>query len=69
VSTGRVYVSHDVLFDENVCPFSQLHPNVGSQLRTKILLLPPSLRNSHEGVLVDDHCANGANPSSESHDV
>jgi hypothetical protein len=42
VDTGHVYVSHDVVFDEGVLPFSQLHPNAGPQLRAEILLLPPT---------------------------
>jgi histone deacetylase 1/2 len=39
-STGRVYISRDVIFDENVFPFSELHPNAGAHLRQEILLLP-----------------------------
>jgi hypothetical protein len=30
VSTGRVYISRDVTFDEEVFPFSELNPNVGA---------------------------------------
>ena len=33
ISTGRVYISRDVVFDENVFPFSKLHPNAGARLR------------------------------------
>jgi histone deacetylase 1/2 len=40
VSTGRVYISHDVVFDENIFPFQALHPNAGALLRKEILLLP-----------------------------
>jgi hypothetical protein len=54
-------VSPDVVFDENELPFSQLHPNVGSQLCAEILLLPPMLRNSHEPGLVEGHRTIGAN--------
>jgi hypothetical protein len=43
VSEGRVYISRDVVFDENVYPFAHLHPNAGAKLRSEILLLPPSL--------------------------
>ena len=32
VSTGRVYISRDVVFDETVFPFSTLHPNAGARL-------------------------------------
>jgi hypothetical protein len=45
-STGRVYVSRDVVFDETVFPFSMLHPNVGARLRKEIELLPNDLKNS-----------------------
>jgi len=40
VSSGRVYISRDVTFDENVFPFAKLHPNAGARLRPEILLLP-----------------------------
>jgi hypothetical protein len=43
ISTGRVYISRDVVFDETVFPFSMLHPNAGVRLRSEISLLPPSL--------------------------
>lgn len=43
--TGRVYISHDVVFDETIFPFSNLHPNAGHRLRNEILLLHASLRN------------------------
>lgn len=42
-STGRIYISKDVVFDENVFPFANLHPNAGALLRQEILLLPPNL--------------------------
>ena len=42
-SKGRVYISRDIVFDETVFPFAQLHPNAGAQLRSKIALLSPSL--------------------------
>jgi hypothetical protein len=45
-SSGRIYISRDVVFDENVFSFSKLHPNVDSRLHSKILLLPPSLISS-----------------------
>jgi hypothetical protein len=43
VSTGRVYISRDVVFDESVFPFSKLHSNAGTRLRSEISLLPSSL--------------------------
>ncbi|XP_073351811.1 uncharacterized protein [Aegilops tauschii subsp. strangulata] len=33
VSTGRVYISRDVVFDESVFPFQSLHPNVPEENR------------------------------------
>ncbi|WVZ64164.1 hypothetical protein U9M48_013727 [Paspalum notatum var. saurae] len=44
-STGRVYISRDVVFDEEIFPFSKLHSNDGSRLRAENLLLPPTLQN------------------------
>jgi hypothetical protein len=38
VSTGRVYVSRDVVFDENIFPFAKLHSDAGAKLRSEILL-------------------------------
>jgi hypothetical protein len=49
VASGRVYISRDVVFDENIYPFSALHPNAGARLRNEILLLPPSLLNPSLG--------------------
>jgi hypothetical protein len=40
ITSGRVYISGDVVFDEGVYPFRKLNPNVGTRLRAKILLLP-----------------------------
>ena len=33
ISTGRIYISRDVTFDEEVFPFAHLHPNAGAQLK------------------------------------
>jgi hypothetical protein len=49
-STGRGYVSRDVILDENIFPFSKLQPNVGARLRSEILLLPSSLNPLPNGV-------------------
>lgn len=40
ISTGRIYISHDVVFDENVFPFATLHSNAGARLSSEVLLLP-----------------------------
>jgi hypothetical protein len=45
ISTSRIYISRDVVFDEQVFPFAQLHYNVGAQLWTEIVLLPSHLLN------------------------
>jgi histone deacetylase 1/2 len=51
VTTGRVYISQDVIFDENIFPFAELHPNVGHRLREEILLLSShtSISETHDG--------------------
>lgn len=41
--------------------FSKLHANAGARLCSKILLLPPTLCNSHGDESVNDHLTNGAN--------
>jgi hypothetical protein len=38
VSTGRIYISLDVIFDEQVFPFADLHANAGAPLRSEIEL-------------------------------
>jgi histone deacetylase 1/2 len=40
VSTGRIYISRDVVFDENIFPFQSLHPNVGAQLKKRNSIAP-----------------------------
>ncbi|WVZ83847.1 hypothetical protein U9M48_030944 [Paspalum notatum var. saurae] len=63
-SSGRVYVSRDVVFDESIFPFEQLHPNAGALLRQQILLLPEFTKGD---VNCDDSIfANNHNPDSES---
>jgi hypothetical protein len=44
VSTGRIYISHDIVFDETVFPFASLYSNAGARLREEINLLPLSLQ-------------------------
>jgi hypothetical protein len=60
VAAGRVYISRDVVFDENVFPFASLHSNAGARLRSEILLLPPTLLNPDDSTgrgttIGDDH--------------
>uniref|UniRef100_A0A8R7Q7D9 Integrase catalytic domain-containing protein n=1 Tax=Triticum urartu TaxID=4572 RepID=A0A8R7Q7D9_TRIUA len=69
ISTGRVYISRDVVFDENVFPFSTLHPNAGARLRAEILLLSPDLLNpTDQGGehIANDHLFNNPNPNGDS---
>jgi hypothetical protein len=47
ISTGRRYMSRDIVFDESVFSFASLPSNAGSQLKAKILLLPSSLQSLH----------------------
>jgi hypothetical protein len=69
VSTDRIYISRDVVFDENIFSFAKLHPNAGARLRYKILLLPPSLialELLHNGVnKLDEPVANFPNSTNK----
>jgi hypothetical protein len=40
VAIGRIYISLDVTFYEEVFPFSKLHLNTGAKLRSEVHLLP-----------------------------
>jgi hypothetical protein len=56
ISTGRIYISRDVVFDENVFLFASLHPNAGALLKQEILLLPSNVSFYSEGVQnIDNH--------------
>jgi hypothetical protein len=44
-SNGRIYISLDVVFDEEVFPFHSMHPNAGARLRTELSLLLESPLN------------------------
>jgi hypothetical protein len=43
VTSGWVYISKDVIFDEGVFPFTELHSNAGARLHAEINLLPSHL--------------------------
>jgi hypothetical protein len=43
IFTRRIYISRDVVFDETVFPFADLHSNAGARLKTEINLLPSTL--------------------------
>jgi hypothetical protein len=74
ISTGRIYVSRDIVFDETVFTFASLRSNAGARLRAEIDLLPLSLQpinlHYHEGrelrEPVDVNPPNAANPAAES---
>jgi hypothetical protein len=51
-SIGRIYISHDVIFDQTVFPFTKLQPNAGPRLREEILLSPSLINHSHGGEIV-----------------
>jgi hypothetical protein len=48
-SVGRVYISRDVVFDEQVFPFSRLNPNASARLRSELSILPDVLLNPTAG--------------------
>jgi histone deacetylase 1/2 len=62
ISTDRVYISRDVVFDKNVFPFALLHPNAGAQLRQELLLLPDLLNPFVGGMNNDDYMPNTYSP-------
>jgi hypothetical protein len=42
ISMGRIYISSDVVFDEQIFHFAELHPTAGSHYTYDILLVPKS---------------------------
>lgn len=66
---SRLHLSRrkDVIFDENIFPFSELHANAGARLRSEINLLHPTLLNPG-GENVADQYTNAANSFSTSFD-
>ena len=52
------------MFDENVFPFAQLHPNAGVWLRAELSILPDALLNSSstfgDAILCDQLFTNSA---------
>jgi hypothetical protein len=43
ISTGRIYISCDVLFDELVFPFASLHSTAGAHYHSNVLLSPATI--------------------------
>jgi len=59
-------VSRDVVFDESVYPFAQLHQNAGARLRAELDLLHDILKNpSHDfgDAIVHDQCLISTDPA------
>lgn len=69
ISTGRVYISRDVIFDETKFPFPDLHPNADAILRKEILLLPSHLSGIDHGG--ENNCADQmmTNPLNHTHEL
>jgi hypothetical protein len=42
ISSVRIYISCDVIFDESIFWFASLNSNVGAPYHSDVLLLPPS---------------------------
>jgi len=59
-------VSRDVVFDESVYPFAQLHQNTGARLHAELDLLPDILKNpSHDfgDAIVHNQCLINTDPA------
>jgi hypothetical protein len=52
VSSGRIHISRDVVFDESIFPFASLHSNVGAHYTFDVLLT--SRRNNDDTNLTND---------------
>ena len=64
-----MYISPDVVFDENVFPFAKLHPNAGAHLQSEIYLLPSQqLSSDHGGELLGEHLFNSHNSNAFTND-
>jgi histone deacetylase 1/2 len=54
-STGHVYISGDVIFDESVFPFASLNLNAGKRLQKDILLFPTHTSSTFGDAHIDDY--------------
>jgi hypothetical protein len=52
-STGRIYISRDVVFDEKLFPFAAHQSIVGVQYTSDVLLLPESFSRNNSGTNID----------------
>jgi hypothetical protein len=62
ISMGRVYISRDVVFDETMFPFAEIHPCTGACYIAYVLLLPTSPR-AHTDLPVNNSPTNICLPS------
>jgi hypothetical protein len=74
VSTGCIYVSRDVVLDEQIFPFSTMHKNAGARLKSEISCLHPTLLNpcygdKHVGYQFANHPCEPANDIVEMQDA
>jgi hypothetical protein len=69
ISTCRIYISRDVVFDETLFPFSELHPNDGTHFRSEVLLLPDTRDKNSDANLFDDPSSNNGGSHAETFDV
>ena len=53
-----IYISRDVVFDEKIFPFSELHENAGARLRTEVKSLPSLFSFEPGGIAVGDQSTN-----------
>jgi histone deacetylase 1/2 len=72
ISTGRIYISRDVIFNEQIFPFAELHANAGAPLRSDIELLPSNLYDSSllfgsTTISSTDVINSSSNPADNSH--
>jgi histone deacetylase 1/2 len=61
ISSGRVYISRDVIFDEAIFPFSELHEDAGARLRKEVEVLPDLFYPSRGLIVHDSSMINGSN--------
>jgi hypothetical protein len=54
IASGCVYVFRDVVFDESIFPFAQLHPTAGVCYTSDVLLLPDSVPQASTNLPLDN---------------
>jgi hypothetical protein len=62
ISMGPIYISRDVVFDESVFPFAELHRNVGARYSSEVLLPTTIQRDGTELSLNDSHATTNVSP-------